>query len=79
MARTVTWRDIPYVRGERRAGDPPRLVASADKIRRELGWRPDYQDLRKIIASAWAWMMEHPDGYGVSQADSEMSPDERNE
>jgi UDP-glucose 4-epimerase len=39
------------------------LVASSDKIRRELGWSPRFQDLSAIIESAWKWMQAHPDGY----------------
>ena len=63
VAREVTGRDIPARMGERRAGDPAMLVASSEKIRRELGWSPELQDLRKIIESAWAWMQSHPNGY----------------
>jgi UDP-glucose 4-epimerase len=47
----------------RRPGDPARLVASSEKIRRELGWKPQYPDLKDIIASAWAWHEAHPQGY----------------
>ncbi|MBC8031519.1 MAG: UDP-glucose 4-epimerase GalE [Pyrinomonadaceae bacterium] len=63
MARTVTGKDIPARVGPRRAGDPAVLIASSDKIKRELGWKPEYQDLRVIIESAWRWMLAHPDGY----------------
>lgn len=62
-AREVTGRDIKARMGQRRAGDPAVLVASSERIRRELGWRPEMQDLRLIIESAWAWMQEHPHGY----------------
>lgn len=48
---------------ERRAGDPASLVASSDKIRQELGWEPKYDDLEKIIASAYHWLEKHPGGY----------------
>jgi UDP-glucose 4-epimerase len=64
MAREVTGRPIPAVEGPRRPGDPAVLVASAERIRRELGWQPRYPDLRDIVASAWAWHRAHPDGYG---------------
>ena len=47
----------------RRAGDPAVLVASSDKIKRELGWNPVYNNLEKIVASAWKWHSTHPDGY----------------
>lgn len=62
-ARTVTGHPIPAVDGLRRAGDPPTLVASSDKLRRELGWQPRYPDLRDIVQSAWDWHRQHPDGY----------------
>jgi len=62
-AREVTGRDIQVQTGARRAGDPAVLVASSEKIRRELGWSPRLQDLRAIISSAWEWMQEHPEGY----------------
>ncbi len=62
-ARQVTGHPIPAVEAPRRAGDPARLVASSEKIRRELGWQPRYPDLREIIASAWEWHRTHPQGY----------------
>lgn len=63
-ARAVTGRQIPVSTGPRRPGDPAVLIASSDKIRRELGWQPAMQDLRLIIESAWNWLQEHPEGYG---------------
>ncbi|MGC8839242.1 MAG: UDP-glucose 4-epimerase GalE, partial [Anaerolineae bacterium] len=60
-AREVTGRPIPAVEGPRRPGDPAVLVASAERIRRELGWQPRYPDLRDIVASAWEWHRAHPD------------------
>ena len=62
-ARAVTGRDIGVRTGPRRPGDPAVLVASSEKIKRELGWSPKYQDLRLIIESAWRWMQAHPHGY----------------
>ena len=62
-AREVTGKDIPMRIAPRRAGDPAALVASSEKIKRELGWTPQYQDLRGIIESAWRWMLAHPNGY----------------
>jgi UDP-glucose 4-epimerase len=62
-AREVTGRDIPARVGARRAGDPAVLVASSDRARRELGWQPMKQDLRVILADAWAWLETHPEGY----------------
>jgi len=63
MVRRVTGKEIPTKVGPRRAGDPAILIASSDKIKRELGWEPKYQDLRVIIESAWHWMRAHPEGY----------------
>jgi UDP-glucose 4-epimerase len=62
-AREVTGHRIPAEIGPRRPGDPARLVAAADKARKELKWRPKYADLRSIVESAWNWHRRHPDGY----------------
>jgi len=62
-ARAVTGRAIAIRQGPRRPGDPAVLVASSARIRRELKWRPRYQNLESIIRSAWDWMMNHPNGY----------------
>ena len=62
-ARQVSGKDIPVRMGPRRAGDPAILIASSDKIKSELGWQPQFQDLRMIIDSAWRWMSSHPNGY----------------
>jgi len=62
-ARSVTGHAIPAVEEPRRPGDPPRLVASSDKIRRELGWKPEHSDLREMVSSAWEWHKSHPKGY----------------
>jgi UDP-glucose 4-epimerase len=61
--RKVTGAPIPVVERPRRPGDPPRLVASADKARRELGWTPRFASLQQIVASAWHWHRKHPNGY----------------
>jgi UDP-glucose 4-epimerase len=58
-ARAVTGRPIPVVTGARRPGDPAVLIASSERIRRELGWMPRKQDLKEIVASAWDWMERH--------------------
>ena len=55
-ARQVTGRAIPLRIGPKRSGDPAVLIASSEKIQKELGWRPQQQDLRAIIESAWNWM-----------------------
>ena len=62
-ARRVTGKEIPTNVGPRRAGDPATLVASSDRIKTELGWQPQFQDLGLIIESAWRWMQNHPNGY----------------
>ena len=62
-AREVTGKDIPARIGPRRAGDPAVLIAGSEKIKRELGWNPQFQDLRLIIKSAWLWLQAHPHGY----------------
>ena len=62
-AKKVTGKDIPVKMGERRAGDPERLVASSDKAKEILGWTPEYDDIEKIIHSAWRWHMNNPDGF----------------
>jgi UDP-glucose 4-epimerase len=60
----VSGQSIAVVEKPRRPGDPPRLIAGSEKVRAELGWAPRYQDIEKIIASAWAWHAAHPHGYG---------------
>jgi len=62
-AREVTGKDIPARVGPRRAGDPAVLIASSEKIKRERGWKPKFQDVRVIVESAWRWMQAHPRGY----------------
>jgi UDP-glucose 4-epimerase len=62
-ARAVTGTSIPAQIGSRRAGDPARLVASSDRISKELGWKPRFSGLEQIIDSAWRWHQRHPDGY----------------
>ncbi len=54
---------IPYAFKPRRAGDPPRLVASAEKAISELGWKPRYPSLEQIVGTAWSWHQAHPNGY----------------
>ena len=62
-ARRLTGSLIPVRAGPRRPGDPAILVASSDRIRSELHWKPEHQQLDSIMASAWDWMQNHPDGY----------------
>ena len=63
VARKVTGHAIPAKDAPRRAGDPAVLVASSEKIRRELGWQPRSPELEQIVASAWEWRRQHPNGY----------------
>ena len=62
-AAQVTGKKIPVVEKPRRPGDPPRLIASSEKIRKELGWTPQFQSLPAIIESAWKWHLKFPRGY----------------
>ena len=62
--RDITGRKINLLEKPRRPGDPPRLIASSERIKRELGWRPQFQSLETIIASAWQWHQRFPNGYG---------------
>ncbi|MEN6559100.1 MAG: UDP-glucose 4-epimerase GalE [Thermoguttaceae bacterium] len=59
----VTGRRIPIEYGPRRAGDPAMLFANADKIHRELGWSARHIEIDDIVATAWNWFKNHPDGY----------------
>lgn len=62
-ARKITGHAIPAVETPRRAGDPARLVASSEKAKKILGWKPVHDSLEEIIASAWNWHKNHPNGY----------------
>ena len=62
-AHRVTGRPIEAVESPRRAGDPAVLVASSDRIRAELGWKPEKPELEAMISDAWDWMQAHPNGY----------------
>jgi UDP-glucose 4-epimerase len=61
--RKMSGRKIDIVEKPRRPGDPPRLIASSEKIKRELGWKPQFQSLDAIIESAWKWHQQFPRGY----------------
>jgi UDP-glucose 4-epimerase len=63
MVGEVTGKPVPVKEGPRRPGDPPALVAAADKARRELGWQPRYTELRAVVETAWNWHRTHPMGY----------------
>ena len=62
-ARKVTGRDIPAQIVARRPGDPDTLIASSDKARQLLGWKPQFDNIETIIETAWAWHSSHPNGY----------------
>src|SRR4051794_28898548 len=59
----VAGKKIPVIEKPRRPGDPPRLVASAEKANSELGWKPRYPKLEQIVSTAWEWHKKHPKGY----------------
>jgi UDP-glucose 4-epimerase len=61
--RRITGHPIPVVEKPRRPGDPPRLIASSEKIKRRLGWHPIFQTLDAIVESAWKWHQKFPRGY----------------
>ena len=63
VARAVTGHPIPAKIAPRRAGDPAQLIASSEKAIQVLGWKPKYNDLNTIVASAWAWHKSHPHGF----------------
>lgn len=62
-ARQITGHSIPAREEARRAGDPSTLIASSEKAKQVLGWKPNYDDLSTIISTAWKWHKSHPDGY----------------
>lgn len=62
-ASQVSGKTIPVIELDRRPGDSARLVASSEKIRRELGWKPQHDSIKDIIADAWEWHSQHPRGY----------------
>ena len=61
--RSASSHPIPAVEAERRAGDPDRLTASAQRAQERLGWEPKISDLGEIVTSAWNWHKAHPNGY----------------
>jgi len=69
MARRITRHPIPAVEAERRPGDPAFLVADSSRIRRELGWKPRYENLAAIIETAWAWHRKEAAGKNKGHSD----------
>lgn len=61
--RRVTGHPIPEVMGQRREGDPSKLIADATLASKTLGWEPQYKDVESIVATAWRWHQAHPSGY----------------
>jgi len=64
--REVSGRPITALEKPRRAGDPPRLIASSEKARRDLNWEAKFADIKAIVQSAWRWHVAHPFGYQES-------------
>lgn len=62
-ARRVTGKEIPLEMADRRPGDPDSLIAESSKARQVLGWKPQFDNIEKIIETAWAWHSSHPQGY----------------
>ncbi len=58
VARKITGHPIPVTIGARRPGDPAVLIAGSDRIKAELGWKPEYQELELIVGSAWKWLQD---------------------
>lgn len=63
VAERITGETVPVIHGDRRPGDPPVLVAGAEKIKRRLGWKPRFDEIETIIETAWNWHRSHPFGY----------------
>ena len=63
VARRVTGHPIPAAEEPRRAGDPATLIASSQKAMNVLGWKPEFNKVEDIIATAWKWHSTHPNGY----------------
>jgi len=59
VARRVTGKKIAVIESPRRPGDPSRLIAGSQKIKRELGWEPRFRDLETIVKTAWNWQRNH--------------------
>ena len=62
--RRVSGRDFKVVEADRRPGDPPVLTSDATRARTELGWKTEQGSLEAMVATAWRWHSEHPEGYG---------------
>ena len=69
-ARKATGLEIKAQTAPRRAGDPARLIASSEKAKKVLGWKPEHADLEEIISSAWKWHSTHPTGFADGRRDT---------
>ena len=63
LALEAIFKDIKVEMGARRAGDPAQLIASSEKARKILGWKPRYTNVEQVIGTAWTWHQKHPNGY----------------
>jgi UDP-glucose-4-epimerase GalE len=63
----VAGTEVPVTTGPRREGDPGVLFASSDRIKRELGWKPQFEDIDTIVRTAWQWRESRPAGYRSGQ------------
>lgn len=63
VVQQVTGRKFTVIEAARRAGDPAKLIASSEKIKKELHWQPQYSDIQRIVSTAYQWHSSHPDGY----------------
>ena len=60
----VTGKAVPYRMTGRRPGDPAKLIASSERLRSLLGWKPRFAEIEQVVETAWKWHRSHPDGYG---------------
>jgi UDP-glucose 4-epimerase len=70
----VTGRKVPVTEGPRRPGDPAVLFASSEKIKRELGWKPRFEQLDVIVETAYRWREKHPHGYEEDRTSQPVPP-----
>lgn len=63
MAKKVTGKEFKVEYGDRRPGDPARLIASSEKLQQKLNWQPQHSQLQSILETAWNWHQSHPEGY----------------
>jgi len=66
LAKKITGKSIPVLEADRRPGDPARLIASSEKIKTALGWKPKYENLETIIQTAWVWHQKEAGNSNIS-------------